>query len=246
MPRPDAGERISRRIASPGCAPRSARVGPCRRCIFAEHACDGRGRGFCLDLPLEPADPLERLDSIRRATAVRKQGHDAQQLDALTRELARVPPLRRFAERALAHPRSFALNVSNVPGPRRPVEVLGVPVRALYSLAEIREHHALRISVVSLANALSFGLTADPTLLTDIDTLARDTSCGHTSTSRWCSCAAARAPTRTRTPCCSKTPDLPPRQVVDEDLATARVVHVVADRLHDPPADDDRTVPVSA
>jgi WS/DGAT C-terminal domain len=72
---------------------------------------------FCLDLPLEPADPLERLDSIRRATAVRKQGHDAQQLDALTRELARVPPLRRFAERALAHSRSFALNVSNVPGP---------------------------------------------------------------------------------------------------------------------------------
>jgi hypothetical protein len=90
------------------------------------------------------------------------------------RQLARAPRLRRFAERVLTHPRSFALNVSNVPGPRRPVQVLGTPVRALYSLAEIREHHALRVSVISLANSLSFGLVADPTLLSDVDHLARD------------------------------------------------------------------------
>jgi hypothetical protein len=62
--------------------------------------------------------------------------------------------------------------VSNVPGPRRPIQVLGVPVRALYTLAEIREHHALRVSVVSLADSLNFGLVADPTLLDDVDQLA--------------------------------------------------------------------------
>ena len=90
------------------------------------------------------------------------------------RELARAPRLRQFAERALAHPRSFALNVSNVPGPRQPVQVLGVPVRALYSLAEIREHHALRVAVVSLAGTLNFGLVADPTLLPGVDQLAGD------------------------------------------------------------------------
>jgi diacylglycerol O-acyltransferase len=129
---------------------------------------------FCLDLPLGPADPLERLAAIRRATRVRKQDHDAQQLDALIRELAGTPRLRRFAERVLAHPRSFALNVSNVPGPRQPVQVLGVPVREMYSLAEIRERHALRIAVVSLANTLNFGLVADPTLLADVDHLASD------------------------------------------------------------------------
>ncbi len=128
---------------------------------------------FCLDLPLGSADPVERLAAIRDATRVRKQGHDAQQLDALMRQLARAPRLRRFAERVLTHPRSFALNVSNVPGPRRPVQVLGTPVRALYSLAEIREHHALRVSVISLANSLNFGLVADPTLLSDVDHLAR-------------------------------------------------------------------------
>jgi diacylglycerol O-acyltransferase len=129
---------------------------------------------FCLDLPLGSADPVERLAAIRQATRARKEGHDAQELDALMRQLGRAPRLRRFAERVLTHPRSFALNVSNVPGPRRPVQVLGTPVRALYSLAEIGEHHTLRVSVISLANSVNFGLVADPTLLSDVDHLARD------------------------------------------------------------------------
>ena len=127
---------------------------------------------FCLDLPLGSADPLQRLAAIRHATRIRKQDHDAQHLDALLRDLAGTPRLRRFAERVLAHPRSFALNVSNVPGPRHPVAVLGGPVHAMYTLAEIREHHALRIAVVSLASTLNFGLVADPTLLADVDHLA--------------------------------------------------------------------------
>jgi diacylglycerol O-acyltransferase / wax synthase len=129
---------------------------------------------FCLDLPLGSADPIERLAAIRQATRVRKQGHDAQHLDALMRGLAHTPRLSRFVDQILAHPRSFALNVSNVPGPRRPIQVLGVPVRALYTLAEIREHHALRVSVVSLADSLNFGLVADPTLLDDVGQLAAD------------------------------------------------------------------------
>jgi diacylglycerol O-acyltransferase / wax synthase len=127
---------------------------------------------FCLDLPLGAADPLDRLAAIHRATKVRKQGHDAQHLDACLRELARVPPLGHFAQRVLSHARSFALNVSNVPGPRQPVRLLGRPVVAMYSLAEIGSHHALRIAVVSLADTLNFGLVADPTLVDDVDQLA--------------------------------------------------------------------------
>jgi diacylglycerol O-acyltransferase / wax synthase len=139
-----------------------------------EHHGDPANRDsfFCLDLPLGAADPLDRLAAIRHATRIRKQGHDAQHLDACMRELARVPPLGHFAERVLSHARSFALNVSNVPGPREPVQVLGRPVVAMYSLAEIGTHHALRIAVVSLAGTLNFGLVADPTLLADVDQLA--------------------------------------------------------------------------
>jgi diacylglycerol O-acyltransferase len=129
---------------------------------------------FCLDLPLGSADPLERLAAIRHATLIRKQAHDAQHLDAIMQRLAHTPRLSHFAEHVLAHPRSFAVNVSNVPGPRRPVRVLGIPVRSLYSLAEIGEHHALRVAVVSLAGTMNLGLVADPTLLADVDLLAAD------------------------------------------------------------------------
>jgi hypothetical protein len=127
---------------------------------------------FCLDLPLTPADPHKRLLEVRRATRIRKEHHDAEQLDSMMIALGRVPQLRRFAERVLTHSRSFALNVSNVPGPHGPVQVLGAPVRGLYSLAEIRQHHALRIAVLSCADMLNFGLTADPTLLPRVDQLA--------------------------------------------------------------------------
>ena len=138
-----------------------------------DHAQPGnRDSFFCLDLPLGSADPLERLAAIRRATQARKQAHDAQHLDAVMRELAHTPRLSRFAEHVLAHPRSFALNVSNVPGPRGPIRVLGVAVHSLYSLAEIGEHHALRVAVVSLAGTLNIGLVADPTLLADVGDLA--------------------------------------------------------------------------
>ena len=138
-----------------------------------DHAAEEGNRDsfFCLDVPLA-ADPMDRLRAIRRATRVRKEGHDAKELDELMRGLAHAPPLRSFAERVLTNSRSFALNVSNVPGPRQPVHVLGAPVRALYSIAEIREHHALRIAVVSLYDTLNFGLTADPTLVPDVDHLA--------------------------------------------------------------------------
>jgi hypothetical protein len=128
---------------------------------------------FCLDLPLGSANPLDRLTAIRDATQVRKQEHDAQRLDSLMRELGRASPrLRRFAEHALAHPRSFALTVSNVPGARRPVRVLDSAVTSMYSLAEIRDRHALRVAASSLAGSLNFGLVADPTLVDNVDQLA--------------------------------------------------------------------------
>jgi hypothetical protein len=128
---------------------------------------------FCLDLPLGPPDPAERLAAIHRATRARKHDHDAERLDALMQELGHASPrLRRFAQHLLASPRSFALNVSNVPGPRRPISVLGVPAQAVYSIAEIGRRHALRISVLSLAGTLRFGLCADPTLLPGVEHLA--------------------------------------------------------------------------
>ena len=144
--------------------------------VSLHHPCDGEGNRdsfFTLELPLGEADPVARLAAVRAATAERKAGHDAETLDVLMRDLARVSPqLEHFCRRLEASPRTFALNVSNVPGPAGRVTVMGAPVEAVYSLAEIGERHALRIAVVSLGGQLNFGFCSDPAIVRDLDLLA--------------------------------------------------------------------------
>jgi diacylglycerol O-acyltransferase / wax synthase len=145
--------------------------------VSLHHPGDGEGNRdsfFTLELPLGEPDAVARLTAIRAATAARKADHDAETLDLLMRDLARVSPqLEHFCRRLEASPRTFALNVSNVPGPPGPVTVLGAPVEAVYSIAEIGRRHALRIAVVSLADRLHFGFCSDPAIVGEIELLAR-------------------------------------------------------------------------
>lgn len=128
---------------------------------------------FSLHLPLGAADPAERLRAVRAATSRRKEAHDAEELRSLLDELGAVSArMRALCDRIEASPRSFALSVSNVPGPRYPVTLLRAPVEAIHSIAEIGERHALRIAVVSLAGRLHFGFCADPSIVGDLDAMA--------------------------------------------------------------------------
>ncbi|MEZ6197998.1 MAG: WS/DGAT domain-containing protein, partial [Planctomycetota bacterium] len=77
-----------------------------------------------------------------------------------------------LVERIESSPREFAVNVSNVPGPRHRVSVLGAPVESLHSIAEIGLRHGLRITAVSLADRLYFGFNADPALVPEVEWLA--------------------------------------------------------------------------
>jgi len=129
---------------------------------------------FTLPVSLSEADPVTRLHEIHRRTAARKREHDAEQLEQLTATLAKASPhLAHLAQRIEATPRSFALAVSNVPGPRRAVSVLGSPVESMHSLAEIGMNHALRVAVVSVSGELCFGLIADPAIVDDLDVMGR-------------------------------------------------------------------------
>jgi hypothetical protein len=124
---------------------------------------------FSLALPLNEPDAVVRLRAVHAATAVRKADHDAEEVDTLLRELARVSPrLEHFCGRLEESPRRFALSVSNVPGPRTPVSVLGAPVEEVHAIAEIGEHHALRVAVVSVADLLCYGFCADPAIVDDL------------------------------------------------------------------------------
>jgi diacylglycerol O-acyltransferase len=119
---------------------------------------------FFVDLPVDKADPTDRVLAINRETAERKLEHDA---DLLYR-LGAHP----FVARWAMSPRVFTFNVSNVHGPNQDVFILGARVRQVYSLAEISRHHALRVAVVSAAGSLFFGLCAARNVVKDLQGLA--------------------------------------------------------------------------
>jgi hypothetical protein len=128
---------------------------------------------FTARLPLTVADPVERLRIIERETAARKRAGDAERIEEAVAALGRHSPrLAALVERIESSPREFAVSVSNVPGPRQPVSVLGAPVEGLHSIAEIGARHGLRIAVLSLADRLFFGFNADPDLVEGIESMA--------------------------------------------------------------------------
>jgi diacylglycerol O-acyltransferase len=128
-------------------------------------AIGNRDSYFFVDLPVAEPDPVRRLLAINRETADRKRHHDAETMYHLG--------LHRAVARRAMSPRVFTFNVSNVPGPREPVFVRGARVRALYSLAEVAQHHALRVSVISASGTMFFAFCADREAVEDLDTIAQ-------------------------------------------------------------------------
>jgi WS/DGAT/MGAT family acyltransferase len=125
-----------------------------------------------VDLPIAEADPLERLRLISSETRERKLDHDAETLYAFFHSLSHFKPLYREVTRLASGPREFALSVSNVPGPRDPVTVMGRPVERFASFAEPADRHALRVAVISLGGEVAFGLCSDPEAVPGLAPLA--------------------------------------------------------------------------
>ena len=147
----------------------------CPVCLHAQEEEKGelgnRDSFMNVDLPIAEPDPQERLRLINVETSERKLDHDADALYAFFHALSRFRPLYKGVTRLTTGPREFALSVSNVPGPRESAAILGHAVEQLASFAEPADRHALRISVVSLAGELAFGLCSDPDAISNLDTL---------------------------------------------------------------------------
>lgn len=99
-----------------------------------------------------------------RETTERKLDHDAETLY----RLGQHPLVSRWA----MSPHVFTFNVSNVRGPAQEMYVLGARVRGIYSLAEIAQRHALRVSIISASGSLFFGMCADADAVSDLPVLA--------------------------------------------------------------------------
>jgi hypothetical protein len=67
----------------------------------------------------------------------------------------------------------FNLTVSNIPGPRIPLYMLGAELTEAYPVVPLSEQHALSIGMFSYRDHMCFGLYADPEVLPEVRELPK-------------------------------------------------------------------------
>jgi diacylglycerol O-acyltransferase / wax synthase len=125
-----------------------------------------------IQLPVQLATPIERLEAVRAQMQGLKDSGRAEGTETLYAIGSLVPaPLRSPVVKALASPRVFNLTISNSPGPRGDVRVLGCEMDEVYSVVPISEQHSLAIGMVRYRRELFIGCYADPIALPEASAL---------------------------------------------------------------------------
>jgi WS/DGAT/MGAT family acyltransferase len=130
---------------------------------------DGPGNQISMvyiQLPVHRRTPIERLEAVRAEMQRLKASGRAEGAETLYAIGSLVPaPLRSPVVKALASPRVFNLTISQSPGPRGDVRVLGCEMDEVYSVVPISEQHSLAIGMVRYRRELFIGCYADPVAL---------------------------------------------------------------------------------
>jgi WS/DGAT/MGAT family acyltransferase len=136
---------------------------------------DGPGNQISMvyiQLPVHLATPIERLDAVRAEMQGLKGSGRAAGTETLYAIGSLLPaPLRSPMVKALASPRVFNLTISQSPGPRGDVRVLGCEMDEVYSVVPISEQHSLAIGMVRYRRELFIGCYADPVALPEASDL---------------------------------------------------------------------------
>jgi WS/DGAT/MGAT family acyltransferase len=128
-----------------------------------------------VELPCDEAQPLGRLYGVRAAMNQRKRDGAPEGADLFFKAAARTPSgVQRAISRLIASPRTFNLVVSNVPGPRAPLFMLGCPLQSIYPVVPLADHHAVSVGMTTVRDQACFGIYADRQVLPDAGVLARD------------------------------------------------------------------------
>ncbi len=127
-----------------------------------------------IELPVEISSRPGRLAQVHQATAGFKSSGRPAGTGAMLGALGLLPdPLKNQAARIASSPRVFNLTVSNIPGPRFSVYMLGAELSEAYPVVPLAEQHALAIGMFSYRDILCFGLYADPQALPEVDRLPK-------------------------------------------------------------------------
>jgi diacylglycerol O-acyltransferase / wax synthase len=123
-------------------------------------------------LPVALADPVERLDFVRRTMGGLKESKQAVGAEVLTRISEwTVPNVLVQAVRLAEYTRTYNLMVTNVPGPQIPLYFLGSAMKTAYPVVTLFNNMALSIGLFSFNGGLFWGLTSDWEQLPDVHDL---------------------------------------------------------------------------
>jgi diacylglycerol O-acyltransferase len=124
------------------------------------------------NLPVGEADPLRRLGLIRQEMDQLKHTHQAVSAEVLTGMLGLAAPMwLALATQAAYRTRQRLVQTvtTNVPGPRRPLYVLGRQPTELHPYVPIGNAVRISIAILSYVDSVSFGVTADYDSSPDLD-----------------------------------------------------------------------------
>jgi len=128
-------------------------------------------------LPVDEPDPVARMARVTATTRRLKTGHSVaggELLVALSE--ATTPWLLVGAVRLALRFRGFNLIVTNVPGPRAGLALLGAQLTQIVPIVNLWPHHALGIAAASYAGTMAFGIHADREVVPDADAFRDDLS----------------------------------------------------------------------
>jgi WS/DGAT/MGAT family acyltransferase len=129
---------------------------------------------FVAPLPLAEIDAVERLRRIHASTKELKEGKQALGIHMMTQTVNYVAPMLMAAAGRLSIQQGSFMNltITNVPGPRRELYLLGARMVELNPMCPIGNRLTLNIAVESYVDKLSIGLVADADANPDLDVLA--------------------------------------------------------------------------
>ena len=150
-----------------------------------ENIRDNRVSLMLAQLPVDLADPRERLAAVREELSRLKARHEAEAGAAMMAVAGYEPfpvlavPIRlawRLSRRVPQ--RSLVTVTTNVPGPRLPLYAMGRRLVEIIPYVPIASRLRLGVAILSYTDAVVFGVTGDFDAAADVDTMARGIAAG--------------------------------------------------------------------
>ena len=127
-----------------------------------------------VELPVEEADPVERLKRVSKRAAQLKTSSQATGGTAIAKLTDIGPPLFGIlvARSMFGNDRIFNLTITNVPGPQKELKALGATLVRALPFVPLFAQHTVGIAIASYNGNLTLGISADRHNAPDIDVLA--------------------------------------------------------------------------